>query len=75
MTRKMLYTFCTLRHPKMHPHTKFGIPRDGRMESAITTCLPKFLWGHKNFVNLDLWAENQADLRLTQAFVVLENMF
>ena len=20
---------------------------DGRMDSAITTCLPKFLWGHK----------------------------
>ena len=58
--------YATLRHPKMHPHTKFGIPTsknigdmhrtrsgtdgrtDGRTDSAITICLPKFLWGHKN---------------------------
>ena len=66
MTRKW---YATLRHPKMYPHTKFGIPtsknigdmdrtrkRDGRTDgrtdgltdSAITICLPKFLWGHKN---------------------------
>ena len=65
VTRKW---YATLRHPKMHPHTKFGIPtsknigdmdrtrkRDGRTDgrtdrrtdSAITICLPKFLWGHK----------------------------
>ena len=69
MTRKW---YATLRHPKMHPHTKFGIPTsknigdmdrtrkrdgrtdgrtdwrtDGRTDSAITICLPKFLWGHK----------------------------
>ena len=52
--------YATLGHTKMHPHTKFGIPtsknigdmhrtkRDGRTDSAITICLPKFLWGHKN---------------------------
>ena len=62
MTRKW---YATLRHPKMYPHTKFGIPTsknignmdrtrkrdrrtDGRTDSAITICLPKFLWGHKN---------------------------
>ena len=62
VTRKW---YATQRHPKMHPHTKFGIPtsknkgdmdrtqkRDGRTDrrtdSAITICLPKFLWGHKN---------------------------
>ena len=57
VTRKW---YATLRHPKMHPHTKFGIPtsknigdmhrtrkRDVRTDSAITICLPKFLWGHK----------------------------
>ena len=57
VTRKW---YATLRHPKMHPHTKFEIPtsknigdmdrtrkRDGRTDSAITICLPKFLWGHK----------------------------
>ena len=57
MTRKW---YATLRHPKMYPHTKFGIPTsknigdmdrtrkwDGRTDSAITICLPKFLWGHK----------------------------
>ena len=46
VTRKW---YATLRHPKMHPHTKFGIPtsknigdmnrtrkRDGRTDSAIT---------------------------------------
>ena len=63
--------YATLRHPKMYPHTKFGIPnsknigdmdrtrkRDGRTDgrtdgltdSAITICLPKFLWGHNNIV-------------------------
>ena len=59
------FWYATLRYPKMHPHTKFGIPtsknigdmdrtrkRDGRtdgwMDSVITLCLPKFLWGHKN---------------------------
>ena len=62
MTQKW---YATLRHPKMYPHTKFGIPTsknigdmdrtrkrdgrtDGRTDSAITICLPKFLWGHKN---------------------------
>ena len=59
VTRKW---YATLRHPKMHPHTKFGIPTsknigdmhrtrsgtDGRTDSAITICLPKFLLGHKN---------------------------
>ena len=56
VTRKW---YATLGHPKMHPHTKFGIPtsnnigdmhrtkRDGRTDSAITICLPKVLWGHK----------------------------
>ena len=71
VTRKC---YATLRHPKMHPHTKFGIPTsknieictgheagrtdtrtdgwtdwrtDGQTDSAITICLPKFLWGHK----------------------------
>ena len=61
MTQKW---YATLRHPKMYPHTKFGIPisknigdmdrtrrrdgrTDGRTDSAITICLPKFLWGHK----------------------------
>ena len=56
VTRKW---YATLRHPKMYPHTKFGIPtsknigdmdrtrkRDGLTDSAITICLPKFLWGH-----------------------------
>ena len=60
VTRKW---YATLRYPKMHPHTKFGIPtsknigdmhltrsgRDGRTDSAITICLPKFLWGHKKY--------------------------
>ena len=53
--------YATLRNPKMHPHTKFGIPtsknigryapdtkRVGQTDSAITICLPKFLGGHKN---------------------------
>ena len=53
--------YATLRHPKMHPHTKFGIPTsknigdmhgtqsgtDGWTDGAITICLPKFLWGIK----------------------------
>ena len=53
VTRKW---YATLRHPKMHPHTKCGIPTSknkGEMhwtrsgtDSAITICLPKFLWGH-----------------------------
>ena len=60
--------YATLRHPKVYPHTKFGIPtsknigdmdrtrkRDGRTDgltdSAITICLPKFLWGHKKTDN------------------------
>ena len=61
VTRKW---YATLRHPKMHPHTKFGIPTsknigdmhrtrsgtDTRTDGAITICLPKFLWGHKNYV-------------------------
>ena len=29
------------------PDTKAG-RTDGRTDSAITICLPKFLWGHKN---------------------------
>ena len=55
--------YATLPHPKMHPHTKFGIPTsknigdmhrtrsgtDGRTDSAITT---KFLWGHKKCVEI-----------------------
>ena len=58
VTRKW---YATLRHPKMYPQTKFGIPtsknigdmeqtrkRDRRTDSAITICLPKFLWGYKN---------------------------
>ena len=74
MTRKW---YATLRHPKMYPHTKFGIPTsknigdmdrtrkrdgrtdgrtdwrtDGRTDSAITICLPKFLWGHKKGYNI-----------------------
>ena len=56
VTRKW---YAKLGHPKMHPHTKLGIPtsknigdmhrtkRDGRTDSAITICPPKFLWGHK----------------------------
>ena len=56
MTQKW---YRTLRHPKMYPHTKFGIPISknieggmdglmaGRTDSAITICLPKFLLGHK----------------------------
>ena len=58
----------TLPHPKMHPHTKFGIPTsknigdmqrtrsgtDGRTDSAITICLPKLLWGHKNNINYEI---------------------
>ena len=60
VTRKW---YATLGHPKMHPHTKFGIPTlknieicteqsgtDGRMDSAITICLPKFLLGHKKMM-------------------------
>ena len=60
--------YVTLRHPKMYPHTKFGIPTsknigdmdrtrkrdgwtDGQTDSAITICLPKFLWGHININN------------------------
>ena len=63
VTRKCYATLC---HPKMYPHTKFGIPTsknigdmdrtqkrdgrtDGRTDSAITICLPKFLWGHKKY--------------------------
>ena len=60
-TRKWYATLC---HPKMHPHTKFWNPtlknvgyapdtkRDGRTDSAITICLPKFLWGHKNICRI-----------------------
>ena len=58
VTRKW---YATLRHPKMHPHIKFVIPTaknigdmhrtpsgtEGRTDSAITICRPKFLWGHK----------------------------
>ena len=57
VTRKW---YATLRHHKMYPLTKFGIPisknmgdkdrtrkPDGRTDSAITICLPKFLWGLK----------------------------
>ena len=57
--------YMTLRYPKMHPHTKFGIPTsknigemdrtrkrdrhtEGRTDSVITICLPKFLWGLEN---------------------------
>ena len=54
VTRKW---YATLRHPKMHPQTKFGTPTSknigdmnrtrsgtaGRPDSAIT-----ILWGHKN---------------------------
>ena len=62
VTRKW---YATLPHPKMYPHTKFGIPtsknigdmertrkREGWTEdSAITICLPKFLWWHKKAVD------------------------
>ena len=63
VTRKW---YATLGHPKMHPHPKFGIPtsknigdmhrikRDGRTDGAITICLPKFLWGHKNVLNIEI---------------------
>ena len=75
VTRKW---YATLGHPKMHPHSKLGIPtsknigdmhrtkRGGRTDSAITICLPKFLWEHKkrlqglklqiffSFINLNL---------------------
>ena len=61
MTRKWN---ATLRHPKMYPHTKFVIPTlknkgdmnrtrsrtDGQTDNAITICLPKLLWGHKNYL-------------------------
>ena len=70
-TRKWYVTLC---HPKMHPHTKFGIPTsknigdmhrtrsgtDRQTDSAITICLPKFLWGHKNMLPVlefhELWS-------------------
>ena len=72
--------YMTLRHPKMYPHTKFGIPiskkigdmdrtrrRDGRTDgptdSAITICLPKFLWGHKN---LEMRPEVNVKVKVTQ---------
>ena len=53
MTRK---GYATLRHPKMHPHTKWDsylkayrrnapeTMRDRRTDSVVTICLPKFLW-------------------------------
>ena len=56
-------SYATLPHPKMHPHTKFEIPtsnnivdmdrtpmRNGRTDSAISKCLPKFLWEHKKSI-------------------------
>ena len=83
VTRKW---YATLPHPKMYPHTKFGIPtsknigdmdrtrkRDGRTDggtdSAITICLPKFLWGHKNQISLTgghpaIWVINKCLLIL-----------
>ena len=53
VTRKW---YVTLRHPKMYPHTEFGIPTsknigdmhwtqsrtDRLTDSVITICLPKF---------------------------------
>ena len=49
--------YATLHHPKMHPHTKFGIPTSKNIgdmhrtrsgtDSALTICLPKLLWGRK----------------------------
>ena len=53
--------YGTFRHPKMHQHTKFPSPTtknigdmhgtrsgtDGWMVTAITICLPKFVWGIK----------------------------
>ena len=40
VTRKW---YATLHHPKMHPHTKFGIPiaQNIGMDIVITLCLPK----------------------------------
>ena len=72
VTRKWYTTLC---HPKMYPHTKFLIPTsknigdmhrtrswtDGRPDIAVTICLPKFLWRHKNilrnhvFITLQAW--------------------
>ena len=59
VTRKW---YATLRHLKMYPHTKFGIPysrnigdmdrtrkRDGLTDGQCDYYMPpKFLWGHKN---------------------------
>ena len=62
VTQKWYATLC---HPKIYPHTKFGIPtsknigdmdrtrkRDGRTDSAIPLCLPKFLLGHKKTLHV-----------------------
>ena len=40
------------------PDTK----RDGRTDSAITICLPKFLWGHKN---------SNTDIQVNQKILVI----
>ena len=67
-------------HPKMYPHTKFGIPTsinigdmdqntkagrtDRRSDSAFTICLPKFLRGHNETGNLN--THNICDSRSVQ---------
>ena len=82
MTQKW---YATHRHPKMHPHTKFGIPTsknigdmdrtrkrdghtdgrtDGRTDSAITICLPKFLWGHKKCSEHD-YSKTRSEVKVT----------
>ena len=38
MTRKW---YMTLRYPKMHPHTKFGIPNSKNMRYALDTIILK----------------------------------
>ena len=62
--RQVCVIFKTLRHPKMHLHTKFGFPTskdigdmhrtrsgtDRLMDSVIIIWLPKFLWGHNKQV-------------------------
>ena len=75
VTQKWYATHC---HPKMHSHTKFGIPTpknigdmdrtrkqdghtDGRTDSAITICLPKFLWGHKKHGKVNIHNQVQME--------------
>ena len=39
-----IWNYYLKEYRRYAPNTK----RDGRTDSAITICLPKFLWGHKN---------------------------